>query len=120
MPLRSYHFDLTKTESRDCVALRYGWDPVKMSSLCAFNEKCTLAHAMHCSIGGYTHMRHNVLCDSFADLLNDFEIEPHIQPLQGETIALKSTTDDDVRLDVKADGLSDSRFNKTFFCRKYF
>ena len=47
---------------------------------------------------GYTHMRHNDLRDSFANLLSDIchdEIERHLQPLQRETIALKSTTTDD-------------------------
>ena len=70
-------------------------------------------------------MRHNELRDSFANLLSDVchdvEIEPHLQPLQGETFALKSTTtDDDARLDIKANGLWESRFNKTYFDVKIF
>ena len=70
-------------------------------------------------------MRHNELRDFSADLLNDVchdvEIEPHLQPLQGETFALKSTTtDDDARLDIRANGLWESRFNKTYFNVKIF
>ena len=122
MPLKRYHFDLTKSEFRDVIALRYGWDPVNMPLLCACNENFTVAHALHCSKGGYTHMRHN---DSFANLLSDsfhdVEIETHLQPLQGETFAPKSTTTvDDARLDVKANGLWESRFNKTYFDVKNF
>ena len=30
LPLKSYHFDLTKGEFRDGIALRYGSDPVKL------------------------------------------------------------------------------------------
>ena len=63
--------------------------------------------------------------DSIANLLgdvyHDVEIEPHHQPLQGETFALKSTTtDDDARLDIKPIGLWESRFNKTNFDVKVF
>ena len=107
MPLKRYHFDLTKSEFRGCIALRYGWDPVKMPSLCACKENLTMALALHCPKGGYTHMKDNELPDSFANLLidvcHDVENEPHLQPLQGETFDLKSTTtDDDARLDTMA------------------
>ena len=46
MPLKLYHFGLTKSEFRDGIALRYGWDPVKMPLLCACNENFTVAHAL--------------------------------------------------------------------------
>ena len=70
-------------------------------------------------------MKHNEFHDSFANLLSDVchdvEIEPHLRPLQGKTFALKSTTtDDDVRLDIKAKGLWELRFNKTYFDVKNF
>ena len=38
LPLKKYHFDLTKSEFRDGIALRYGWEPVKLPSNCACNE----------------------------------------------------------------------------------
>ena len=65
-------------------------------------------------------MTHNELRDFFANLLSDVchdvEIEPHLQLLQGETFALKSTTTaDDARLDIKANELCEWRFNKTYF-----
>ena len=96
MPMKRYHFDLTKSEFRDGIALRYGWVPVKMPSLCACNENFTAEHALYCPKGGYMYMRQNELRDSIAiflsDVCHDVEIEPHLQPLQGETFALKSTT----------------------------
>ena len=66
-------------------------------------------------------MRHNELRDSTAKLLIDVEIEPHLQSLQGDTFALKSTkTDNDARSDIKANGIWESRFNKTYFDVKIF
>ena len=59
LPLKKYHFDLTKSEFRDGIALRYGWEPVKLPSNCACNEPFTVSHALHCPKGGYTHIRHN-------------------------------------------------------------
>ena len=64
-------------------------------------------------------MRIKEFPDSFANLLSDFchdvEIEPHLQPLQGKTFALKSkTTDDDTGLDTNADGLGNSGSTKQF------
>ena len=64
-------------------------------------------------------MRHNELRYSIpnlkSDICHDVEKEPHLQPLQGETFAPKSTTtDDDAILDIKANGFWESRFNKTY------
>ena len=120
LPLKKYHFDLTKSEFRDGIALRYGWEPVKLPSNCACNEPFTVSHALHCPRGGHTHIRHNDIRDSFANLLNevcdDVEIEPCLQTLQGEAFANRTTTtDDDARLDIRANGLWENRFSKTFF-----
>ena len=125
LPLKRYHFDLTKGEFRDGIALRYGWDPVKLPSRCACGENFNVAHTLHCPKGGYTHIRHNDIRDSFANLLNevcdDVEVEPCLQSLQGETFANRTTTiDDDARLDIKANGFFDSRFSRTFFDVKVF
>ena len=64
-------------------------------------------------------MRHWNL--DFRDVRHDVEIKPHLQLFQGETFALKSTTnDDDVILDVKAKGLWESSSNKTYLDMKIF
>ena len=96
-----------------------------MPSQCACNENFTVAHALHCPKRKNTNMRHNELRDSFVNLLSyfchDVENEPHLQLLQGETFVLKSTTTDhDARLDIKANGLWGSRFNKAYFDVKIF
>ena len=47
---------------------------------------------------------------------HDVEIEPKLQPLQGESFVNNSTTtEDESRLDIKANGLWGSRFSRAFF-----
>ena len=125
LPLQRYNFELSKSEFRDGIALRYGWDPKKIPSYCTCGEKFTVAHAMHCPKGGYTHIRHNEIRDEMAKLMDevcyDVSIEPNLQPLQSERFDNKSTTrEDEARLDIKANGLWESRFTRTFFDVKVF
>ena len=61
--MKLYHFDLTKSKFRDGNAIRYGWDPVQKTSLCACKENFTVAHALHCPKEWCTIMRQNKLCD---------------------------------------------------------
>ena len=48
-----------------------------------------LTHALHCAKGGYTHLRHVEIRDTFASLMSevcyDVEIEPKLQSLQAES-----------------------------------
>ena len=80
LPLKKYHFNLTKSEFRDGIALRYGWEPVKLPSNCACIEPFTVSHALHCTKGGYTHIRHNDIRDSFANLLNEVCDDVLVEP----------------------------------------
>ena len=55
------------------------------------------------------------------DVCHNVQIEPKLQSLDGEILSSNSnTTDDDARLDIKANGLWGSRFNHTFFDKKSF
>ena len=70
-------------------------------------------------------MRHNEIRDTFGKLMDevcyDVELEPKLQPLEGESFDNKSTTtEDEARLDIKANGLWDTRFSRTFFDVKIF
>ena len=93
LPLKKYNFDLSKSG----IALRYGWDPVKMPATCACGENFTTSHALHCPKGGYAHMRHNDIRDSIANLLDeiccDVEIEHCLQPLQTKQPVLMTMLD---------------------------
>ena len=53
------------------------------------------------------------------DVCDDVKIEPCLHTLQGEFFPNRSTnTDVDARLDIKANGLFDLRFNRAFFVVK--
>ena len=43
----------------------------------------------------------------------------YLQPLQREIFAPKSIATDDARLDIKANGLREVRFNKTIRCENF-
>ena len=78
-------------------------------SLCC-GQPFTLTHSLRCPKGGYTHLRFNDVCDTFAILLNrvcqDDEIEPKLQSLEDENFHKKTTkTEDDNRLDIRANGI---------------
>ena len=125
LPLKKYGFNMNKSKFRDGLCLRYQWDLERTPKQCACGEKWTIAHSLHCLKGRYTHLRHNEIRDCFGELLNqvchDVEIEPKLLPLQGESFASNSVTkDDEARLDIKANGLWESRFHRTFFNVKVF
>ena len=44
MSLKINHFDLTKSELRDGIDLRYGWEPTKMPATCA----CCQPYSISC------------------------------------------------------------------------
>ena len=52
----------------------------------------------------------------------DVELEPKLQLLQGQSFDKKTTTDDEVRLDIEANGLwsTETRFSRTNFDVKIF
>ena len=118
-------FDLTKIEFRDGIALRYTCEAKNTPAICPCGKKFSLTYALHCGKGKYTHLRHNKIRDVFASLMDDVchdvQIEPKFQSLDGEIIlSYSTTTDDDARLDIKANGLWGFRFNRTFFEVKIF
>ena len=100
--------------SRDGIYLRYGWEPTNIPLTCACGQSFNFTLALHCAKGGYTHMRHNKIKDTFATLMSevcfDVGIEPKLQSLQGESFVNNSTTThEDAGLDVKTNGLWGSK-----------
>ena len=89
LPLSGYNFNLSKSEFRDGIYLRYGWEPTNIPLKFACGQSFDLTHALHCARGRYTLMRHNEIRDTFATLMSevcfDVEIEPKLQSLQGES-----------------------------------
>ena len=124
LPLSRYNFNLKKSEFRDDIYWIYGWEPTKTPLTRVCGAKFNLTHALHCAKCGCTHIRHNEIRDTFANLMNevcyDVEIEPKLQPLQGESFVNKSTTtEDEARLDIKANVLWGSPFSRFFWCKNF-
>ena len=106
-PPNKYTFSLNRSEFKDGLHLRYGWEPPNTPHTCpcGCEQPFTLTHFLHCPKGGYTHLRHNEIRDTLATLLDevchDVEIEPKLQSLEGESFHNKTTnTEYDARLDI--------------------
>ena len=90
LPLDEYGYSLHKGAFRDAIALRYGWSPLNTPSHCACATSFSVQHALSCPKGGFPTLRHNEVRDLTAKLMtevcHDVCIEPHLQPLTGETL----------------------------------
>ena len=88
LPIEEHGFALHKGAFRDALALRYGWRPHGMSSICICGKQNDTSHALSCARGGYVIMRHNEIRDVTATLLREVtsnvEVEPILQPITGE------------------------------------
>ena len=109
IPIEEHGFTLHKGAFRDAMALRYGWHPNGLPSICACGKANGVDHALSCPRGGFIIKRHNEIRDVTASLLKDVasavEIEPNLQPLTGEVMMESSANiEDNSRLDVKCTG----------------
>ena len=70
------------------------------------NRIANAAHAFHFLKGGYRYIQHTEIRNYLTNLLNEgICLEPYLQTSRGETFANRiTTTDDDARLDFKANG----------------
>ena len=91
---------------------------------CSCGHAFSIAHALLCPTGGYPSIRHNKVRDITASLLtevcHDVSIEPHLQPITGESMAHRTAnTDDQSILDIAASGFwgggGGGRFERAFF-----
>ena len=71
LPLKRYCFSLTMTEFRDGLEIRYGWGLKNIPASFPCEDYFNLAHALPCAKCGYTHMRHNKIRDTFANVMKD-------------------------------------------------
>ena len=125
LPIEEFGLSLHKGAFRDALALRYSWPLHNTPSTCACGSHFTVEHALSCPKGGYPSIRHNEIRDFTAHLITEVchnvAVEPHLQPLTGETLhGASSITQDGARLDVAADGFLGSRFEWAFFDVKVF
>ena len=118
-PLSRCGFALSKGEFWVALSLRYNWRLPRMPATCGCGSPFSIAHALPCPTGGYPSIRHNEIRDVTAGLLKrvatNVAVEPHLQPLPGEQLRLRTAiTDDNARLDVAANGVWGGRFERTF------
>ena len=91
LPLRQEGYDLTSTQFRDQLAIRYGHEPSHMPSLCdGCGASFTLQHALDCPKGGLIKGGHNDIRDirdydaKLADLAwGGVTVEPVLVPANG-------------------------------------
>ena len=77
-----------------------------MSTHCYCGQRNNINHSLTCQKGGYTHLRHNSLRNTFGKLLSDVckdvIIEPPLLELTGENLPSGSITTAEARLDISA------------------
>ena len=120
LPIKEHGFTLHKQAFRDALCLRYGWKPLRLPAHCSCGAPFTTEHAFSCSKGAFPSIRHDRIRDITAQLLTEtchnVEVEPHLQALAGETFNERTAnTEDNARLDVKAQGFWGSNREITFF-----
>ena len=100
LPIENHGFALHKSAFRDALCLRYNWPLNNQPSQCNCGHSFRIDHALSCPTGGFPSeaIRHNEVRDITASLLSEVchgvSIEPHLQPLTGETMALHSANVD--------------------------
>ena len=119
LPIEEHGFTLHKGAFRDALALRYGWQPKDISPICSCGKANSVQHALSCSKGGLPIHRHNDIRDLTAKLMEEVssstEIEPHLQPLTGETLHGRlANVQDDSRVDIRCTGFW-NKYQDAFF-----
>eukprot|EP00794_Sanderia_malayensis_P014696 gene14696-biopygen11793 len=108
LPLSSENFVLNKREFYDAIHLRFRWPLKFLPSSCPCGKKFDVDHAMSCAKGGFVYQRHDETHDLFAHLMkevyNDVKVEPHLQPITGESLPSSANVSLEARLDVSARG----------------
>ena len=97
---------MNKQEFHDSIALRYNFKISDVSTHCYCGQRNNINHSLTCQKGGYTHLRHNSLRNTFGKLLSDVckdvVIEPPLLELTGENLPSGSITMAEARLDISA------------------
>ena len=93
--------------------------PPHLPSICACGSNFNVEHALKCPTSGFTIIRYNEVRDLLAvlsEVCHDVSIEPHLQPLSGESLhGSSANTEDGARLDVAAGGFWGGKFERAFF-----
>ena len=107
LPLEDFGCHLNKQEFKDAVAIRYNWPIQRIPTTCVCGTSFDIDPAMICKKGGFVAHRHKGVRNCIAELLSeiaiDGQIKPHLIPLTGEHLRLKSANSSvEARLDISA------------------
>ena len=91
-----------------------------MPEKCVCGSSFTVEHALMCSDGGFSFLRHNEIRDVSAKMLTEVcsnvGIEPELQPLTGEILTLcTANRRDEARLDIRVQRFWGERRRDAFF-----
>ena len=117
-------FDV-KSDFHDHIHLRYCWPLDNLPPTCPCGADFTIDHAQICKLSGFIHMRHNdpttFLAQCMKEVHQDVELEPPLQPLNGETFRhLTANTDPDARADIRVRGFWTNSRNAFFDTRVFY
>jgi hypothetical protein len=111
LPLKSESFFLHRSDYCDVIDMRYGWTPLNLPEYCPCGARFSLNHAQICTVGGFKHMRHDNVRDTFAQhasiVYNDVESEPKLAVVHELLKPLRSKSaniEDDSRSDCRING----------------
>ena len=71
LPVAEPGFDLNKTAFKAAICLRFGWRPERLPEKCVCGTSLTVEHALTCSRGGFSFLRHSEIRDISAKLLTE-------------------------------------------------
>ena len=120
LPVVEFGFNPHKSAFRDALCLRYGWLPARIPIECECGTQFSVEHVLSCPKGGLPSIRHSEIRDLTANLMsevcNDVCIEPHLQPITGEHLSGATVNiQEGARMDIAANGLWGSRYERTYF-----
>ena len=120
IPMSKHGFNLHKQAFSNALCLRFGWTPTRLATHCPCGQPFSVNHAFSCPKGAMPSLRHNAIRNITAQLLTEVCpnvcVKPTLQSLTGESFPLRSAnTEDNARLDVKAQNFWDKSKQSTFF-----
>ena len=106
IPLKKCGFRLNKQQWYDSISIRYDRLPNEIPKKCCCGKDFSVSHSLTCKKGGFVHMRHDAVRDTFADLMEEFgkdvRKEPALLPVSGEILPEGSNIKDGARSDISA------------------
>ena len=111
--LTSFHdnvrIPINEQQFWDALCMRYDLHLKDVPRYCHCGQPYSINHCLSCKKGGFVIIRHNVVRDTLAELLQevckDVRVEPKLLPVSGEELPERANCADGARADVSAIGL---------------